>query len=276
MVYLDRIIRQALEEDLREGDVTSQLLIDADAITTANIIAKEDFIVAGVSIAKRVFEILDMNISINVILPDGSEAKTGEKVISLEGGLRSILAGERVALNFLQHLSAIATVTNKFAKIANKHGVNIVDTRKTTPNLRFLEKEAVVSGGGKNHRMGLYDRILIKDNHITYCDGSIARAVKKAKDGNTINVEIEVETKNLDEVKEAVKAGADIIMFDNMPVKMVKAAKKIVNKKALTEVSGGINLKNIEEYAKAKPDYISIGALTHSAGSVDITLLIED
>jgi nicotinate-nucleotide pyrophosphorylase (carboxylating) len=273
--HLDKIIRQALEEDLKQqGDITSILLIEEDAHAKANIIAKEDFVLAGTLPATRVFKILDPEIDINTILSNGDKVRNGDVIITLNGRLRSILAGERVALNFLQRLCGIATITNKFAAAAKGYGVKVTDTRKTTPILRFLEKEAVAAGGGYNHRMGLYDRILIKDNHIKHCRG-VGRAVTAAKEKSLGRMDIEVETKNLDEVKEAVMAGADIIMFDNMPPKMVKNALEIVGKNALTEISGGVTLDNIRKYAATKPDYISIGALTHSAKAVDISLLIE-
>jgi nicotinate-nucleotide pyrophosphorylase (carboxylating) len=271
---LDKIIKQALDEDIGKGDITSGLLIKDDADARANIIAKEDFVLAGTLTAKWVFEIIDPNIKSSLFFKDGEKINTGDIIISIEGRLRTILAGERVALNFLQRLCGIATITNRFAEAVKEYGVKIVDTRKTTPNLRLLEKEAVAAGGGHNHRMGLYDGILIKDNHVKHC-GGVAKAVAAAKKNRPSDMKIEIETKNLDEVKEAVSAGADIIMFDNMPPEMVKEALNIVGKKALTEVSGGVTLENIKEYAKAEPDFISIGALTHSAGAVDISLLIE-
>jgi nicotinate-nucleotide pyrophosphorylase (carboxylating) len=274
MIYLDKIIRQALEEDIRHGDITSQILIEDDAKAKANIIAKEDFVLAGTSVAARAFELYDMGLSVTLVLKNGSDVKNGDTVMTIEGRLRSILAAERVVLNFLQRLSAIATITKKFATVAKEYGVKVVDTRKTTPNLRFLEKEAVVAGGGFNHRMGLFDRILIKDNHLKYC-GGVTKAVLTAKENNFEHIDIEIETRTLDEVSEAVSAGADIIMLDNMAPEMIKKALKIVNKKALTEISGGVSLNNFREYAATRPDFISIGALTHSAGAVDISLLIE-
>ena len=274
MIYLDILIRRALEEDIRQGDITSLYLIDDEAQAKANIIAKEDFILSGSSATARVFELIDHTLSITQNLPDGATTNTGDNIMTVEGRLRSILAAERVALNFLQHLSAIATVTSKFVKIAKEYDVQIVDTRKTIPNLRFLEKEAVVAGGGFNHRMGLFDRILIKDNHVKYC-GSVTKAVNIAKEKNMDGILVEVETKNLDEVQEAVETGADIIMFDNMSIPMIKEAIKLVDGRAKTEVSGGITLETIAEYAAARPDYVSVGALTHSAKAVDISLLIE-
>ena len=275
MISLDTIIKQALDEDIGRGDITSGLLIKDDAVARANIIAKEDLVIAGNLTAGRVFEIIDKAINIRSFFKDGESVKSGAVIIALEGSLRTILAGERVALNFLQRLCGIATITDKFAKAVEEYGVKIIDTRKTTPNMRALEKEAVVAGGGHNHRMGLYDMILIKDNHVKYC-GGVAEAVAAAKSNRPPDIKIEVETKSLDEVKEAVSAGADIIMFDNMSPDEVKEALEIVRGKALTEVSGGITLENVKEYAAAKPDFISIGALTHSAGAVDISLLIKE
>lgn len=274
MVSLDTIIKQALDEDIGLGDITSELLIKDDAVARANIIAKEDLVLAGTHIARRVFEIIDPAINIRPFFKDGEYVKSGAVIIKLEGLLRTILAGERVALNFLQHLSGIATFTQKFVKAVEEYGVKIIDTRKTTPNMRALEKEAVVAGGGNNHRMGLYDMILIKDNHVKHC-GGVGKAVAAAKKNRPPGIKIEVETKNIDEVKEAVSTGADIIMFDNMTPEKVKEALEIVGGRSLTEVSGGITLDNVKEYAATGPGFISIGALTHSAGAVDISLLIE-
>lgn len=279
MESLDHIIKMALSEDIGRGDITTLLLIEEDASAKANVIAKEDFVLAGVSVFRRTFEIVSAGSSKNNLAViqnkcDGASVKAGDVIISINGSLRTILSAERVALNFLQHLSAVATVTSRFVSIAKEFGVRVVDTRKTTPNLRMLEKYAVTVGGGDNHRIGLYDRILIKDNHIKH-RASVYDAVTVAKSGAPQGMIVEVETKDLDEVRDAVRAGADIIMFDNMTPQMVKEAVGIVGNSAKTEVSGGITLANIRQYASMKPTFISVGALTHSACAVDISLLIE-
>ncbi len=271
---LDTVIKQALEEDIRQGDITSDILIDESADATAHISAKEDFILAGSLVAARVFEIIDPDIRIRTFFNDGDSVRSGDTIITLDGGLRNILAGERVALNFLARLCGIATMTRRYVEAVKGSGVKIYDTRKTTPNLRYMEKEAVIAGGGYNHRFGLYDGILIKDNHVKYC-GGVAKAVFEAKKHRMNYVKIEVEVKSLAQVREAITAGADIIMLDNMPPDTVKEALAIVGGKAVTEVSGGVTMENVADYAKRSPDFISVGALTHSARAVDISLLIE-
>jgi len=267
------IVRNALLEDIGSGDITSQL-IDVKKRGSGYFLAKEPLVLCGTDVAKLCFEELDSKIKIDFTAKDGDLVKKGEKFGTITGSLRNILTGERVALNFLQRLSGISTITKEFVKIVSRYGVKILDTRKTTPLLRDLEKYAVWIGGGFNHRFNLSDGILIKDNHIVAANG-IANAVKLAKTKKTALVKIAVEVKNVKELKEALKSGVDHIMLDNMSEKEVAMAISIVNHAVTIEVSGGINIKNIENYAKLKPDFISLGCITHSARSVDISLELE-
>jgi len=267
------IVRNALLEDIGSGDITSQL-IDVKKRGSGYFLAKEPLVLCGTDVAKLCFEELDSKIKIDFTAKDGDLVKKGEKFGTITGSLRNILTGERVALNFLQRLSGISTITKEFVKIVSRYGVKILDTRKTTPLLRDLEKYAVRVGGGFNHRFNLSDGILIKDNHIVAANG-IANAVKLAKTKKTALVKIAVEVKNVKELKEALKSGVDHIMLDNMSEKEVAMAISIVNHAVTIEVSGGINIKNIENYAKLKPDFISLGCITHSARSVDISLELE-
>jgi len=267
------IVRNALQEDVGSGDITSQL-IDVKKRGSGYFLAKEPLVLCGTDVAKLCFEELDSKIKIDFTAKDGNLVKKGEKFGTITGSLRNILTGERVALNFLQRLSGISTITKEFVKIVSRYGVKILDTRKTTPLLRDLEKYAVRVGGGFNHRFNLSDGILIKDNHIVAANG-IANAVKLAKTKKTALVKIAVEVKNIKELKEALKSGVDHIMLDNMSEKEVAMAISIVNHAVTIEVSGGININNIENYAKLKPDFISLGCITHSARSVDISLELE-
>lgn len=267
------IVRNALLEDIGSGDITSQL-IDVKKRGSGYFLAKEPLVLCGTDVAKLCFEELDSKIKIDFTAKDGDLVKKGEKFGTITGSLRNILTGERVALNFLQRLSGISTITKEFVKIVSRYGVKILDTRKTTPLLRDLEKYAVRVGGGFNHRFNLSDGILIKDNHIVAANG-IANAVKLAKTKKTALVKIAVEVKNIKELKEALKSGVDHIMLDNMSEKEVAMAISIVNHAVTIEVSGGININNIENYAKLKPDFISLGCITHSARSVDISLELE-
>jgi len=267
------IVRNALLEDIGSGDITSQL-IDVKKRGSGYFLAKELLVLCGTDVAKLCFEELDSKIKIDFTAKDGDLVKKGEKFGTITGSLRNILTGERVALNFLQRLSGISTITKEFVKIVSRYGVKILDTRKTTPLLRDLEKYAVRVGGGFNHRFNLSDGILIKDNHIVAANG-IANAVKLAKTKKTALVKIAVEVKNIKELKEALKSGVDHIMLDNMSEKEVAMAISIVNHAVTIEVSGGININNIENYAKLKPDFISLGCITHSARSVDISLELE-
>ncbi|NWF52177.1 MAG: carboxylating nicotinate-nucleotide diphosphorylase [Nitrospirae bacterium] len=266
------IIRVALEEDVGQGDVTTILLIPEDSISKAHYIAKEDFILAGLPFALEVFKIIDSSISYKTFYEDGSKIKKGDVIAEISGKTRVILKGERVSLNFLQRLSGIATLTNKYVKKIKGLKAKILDTRKTTPCIRFMEKYAVKIGGGYNHRFGLFDGILIKDNHIKIL-GSIKKAINRTKKGHHL-FKIEVEVKNHKELKEAIEAGADIVMLDNMSIDEVKKAVEIARGMVMLEASGNISLDNVIEVAETGVDFISIGALTHSAPAVDINLKI--
>ena len=276
-----KLIKQALAEDVGSGDITSEAIISANQRARAMVLVKEPGIIAGLEIAKEVFRQIDSRIKFSPRVKDGAKVKKGSIVAVLSGPARGILTGERVALNFLQHLSGIATLTRKFVSRVAGHGsrVKILDTRKTTPGLRALEKYAVKMGGGVNHRFGLYDAVLIKDNHIKLAGGiqKAVMAVKAVKGSKALKAKraIEVETKTISDVKEAIKAGADRILLDNMNIKTLREAVKLCKKaKIKTEASGGINLQNVRAIAQTGVDYISVGALTHSAKALDISLKV--
>ncbi|MFA5103916.1 MAG: carboxylating nicotinate-nucleotide diphosphorylase [Candidatus Margulisiibacteriota bacterium] len=270
-------IRRALKEDIGKGDITTICLVPSAMRAKAVIIAKEDGVVAGVDISKLVFSSLNRKVSFVKHKKDGQKITKGDIIASLSGPAAPILSGERVALNFLQRLSGIATLTDKFAKLCAGTGAKILDTRKTTPNLRRIEKFAVKMGGGVNHRMGLYDAVLIKDNHLV-AEPDIKKAVTKArKTGKSV----EIEVKNFSELKSALKAMPDRILLDNMSAEKLKKAVKTAKtfskrsgKKIFLEASGGINLTNVKRIAKSGVDLISVGALTHSPKALDISLEI--
>ncbi len=267
---------QALNEDIGHGDLTTEFIIPGNHVSEAVILAKEDFILSGLRFAKEVFNIIDTGIIFKEILPDGNPLKEGKVIASLKGPTAGLLTGERLALNILQRLSGIATLTNRFAALINDTGARIVDTRKTTPNMRYLEKYAVRTGAGYNHRFGLYDGILIKDNHIMAA-GGIKNAVESVRKKAHHLMKIEVEVKNIEELTEALHAGADIIMLDNMSVELMKEAVRITHEhrpSPLLEASGGVSIDNVREIAFTGVDFISVGALTHSAPSVDISMKI--
>jgi nicotinate-nucleotide pyrophosphorylase (carboxylating) len=266
-------IRSALEEDIGAGDITSGLIVPEDHRASAVLVAKGSFILAGLSFAEEVFMNLDRDIKFTFLSEDGSRVRKSTVLARMSGRTRSLLAGERVALNILQRLSGIATLTNKFVKNVEGLDVKILDTRKTTPGMRYLEKYAVRTGGGHNHRFGLYDGILIKDNHIEAA-GGIKSAIVKAKED--FSTKIEVEAESLKDVKDAVQAGADIIMLDNMSVRDIKKAVRIAGKKAQLEVSGNIILNKVRRIAETGVDFISIGALTHSAPAADISMKLVE
>lgn len=272
-ILLEDIVRRALDEDIGFGDLTSEI-VDESLEGTAYFLAKEDFILCGVDVAKLVFKIYDDNLKVSFDCDDGESVKTGQRVGTVSGKLKSILTCERVTLNFLQRLSGISTFTAKIIDRIENISVSLLDTRKTTPLLRMLEKYAVRIGGGTNHRINLSDGILIKDNHIKAC-GGITKAVKQAKKIMRPLILIGVEVKTLEELKEALEVGAKHILLDNMSPEMIKEAVKINNGKATLEVSGGINIENIASYVIDGIDYISLGSLTHSARAVDISLEIE-
>jgi len=269
---LKKLIEQALAEDLGPGDVTSEATIRAESSSVAVMLAKQDLVLAGIEIARAVFTHLDPNIQFTAHGKDGDKVKSGTELAILSGNTRSLLAGERVALNLLQHLSGIAELTAKYvAKVAGTRA-QVLDTRKTLPGLRQLEKYAVRMGGGKNHRMGLYDMVLIKDNHIKAA-GGIASAVACAKT-KAGPLRIEVEVKTLDEVREALAAKADIIMLDNMHVDSMREAVRLIDHRALIEASGNVTLETVRAIAETGVDLISVGSLTHSSPAADISMKI--
>lgn len=265
------IARRSLNEDLGSGDITAQALIPPEARGEAVIRAKEGLVLAGLEVAREVFSALDGGIFFHGEHRDGEMIEAGQTIAGVAGGARSLLSGERTALNFLQHLSGIATYTRQFVdRVAGTRAV-ILDTRKTTPGLRALEKYAVRMGGGRNHRQGLHDMFLIKDNHIALV-GSVKEAVEKARKAAQLPVKIEVEAAELHQVKEALEAEADIIMLDNMSPREMKEAVDLIKGLALVEASGGIGLDNVRAVAETGVDYISLGCITHSARAVDISM----
>ncbi len=275
---IESLVESALREDIGGGDITSDILIPPECKAKGVIIAEEDGVIAGIPVAELVFKILDNKLKFTAYISDGKKVKEGERIAEVVGDAKSILAGERTALNFLGHLSGIATKTNCFVEKVNRFNVEIMDTRKTTPNLRALEKYAVRVGGGYNHRMGLYDAVLIKDNHLKLRKKKIADVVKKARRSVPASMKVEVEVKDFLEVKDALSGKPDIIMLDNMSVSDVKETVEFVRKSGcsvLLEVSGGITLENVLEYAETGVDIISAGELTHSVKSLDISMEFE-
>jgi len=267
------LIKRALKEDLGKGDITTDSLFQKDKKIKAYLLAKQNMVMAGSWVFEDVFKALGGKLKFKWLKKDGRPIKKNSTICRIEGSLKNLLKGERVALNFLQRLSGIATLTECFVTKVSKTKTKILDTRKTTPGLRKLEKYATSIGGAKNHRMGLFDSILIKDNHIAPL-GSVKNTLETVKKKRLMK-NVEIETKNLKEVRQAVNAGAGIIMLDNMGPKMIRKAVKIIGKKAKVEISGGVNLSNIRKLSECGVDYISIGALTHSPESVDISLKIE-
>lgn len=272
-MILDKIIELALLEDLSLGDITSDTIFTPDNRAKAAIRAKEDLVLCGMDVAETVFHAVDPDVVFTPLKKDGDNVKKGEVVLELTGSTLSILKAERTALNFMQRMSGIATASREYAAIGKKYGVMIVDTRKTQPGLRRLDKYAVRTGGARNHRISLADSVMIKDNHIAAA-GSITAAVKKIKDVIGHTPKVEVETTTLDEVKEALNAGADIIMLDNMTPEQIAVCKKEIAGRAIIEVSGGVNKTNLEAYCAVRPDVISMGALTHSVPAKDLSLKI--
>ena len=271
--YTARVVEAALSEDAGTGDITTMSIVGHAQRGKAVMVAKESFIVAGLFVADSVFKHIDPKVSFRPMFTDGDAVRKGQAIAEVSGRLSTILTGERVALNFLQRLSGIATLTAAFVKKAEKTGATILDTRKTTPCLRPFERYAVRAGGGRNHRFGLFDSVLIKDNHIEAA-GGVAIAVSRARAGVPAGSLIEVEGTNQRELKEAISAGADIIMLDNMSVERIRKAVKLIAKGALTEASGSMSLDNVGAVARTGVDFISVGALTHSAPSVDISMKV--
>lgn len=266
------IVKEALREDIPIVDITTEAIIPEDMKGKGVLLVKEDCVISGVEVFAAVFEELG-GVDIEFNVNDGDVVPANTEAAYLKGNLRTILKGERTALNFIMHLSGIATLVRKYVDTVADTGVKIVDTRKTLPILRLLEKKAVRDGGGYNHRFSLSDGILIKDNHIAVA-GSVARAVELAKRHSHHLLKIEVEVQKLFQIEEAIEAGADIIMLDNMEEEDIRRAIEIINKRVLVEVSGGVNLENIGRIAKYRPDFISIGRITHSSKSIDMSIEI--
>lgn len=265
-------IRLSLQEDIGSGDITSSLIVPDNKRSRARIIAKEYFVLAGMPFVEEVFSAVDPCVKIKIYFKEGSVVKKGAVIADIFGKTRSILAGERLSLNILQRISGIATLTKAYCREVSGLPARIADTRKTTPCLRFMEKYGVMAGGGTNHRFGLYDGILIKDNHIKAA-GSVKKAVKLARGGHHL-LKIEAEVKNLDELRDAIASRADVVMLDNMTLTDMKKAVKIARGKVLLEASGNVTIGNVRKIAETGVDIISIGALTHSARAVDISMKI--
>jgi nicotinate-nucleotide pyrophosphorylase (carboxylating) len=268
---VERVVRLALDEDVGPGDLTTRLTVPPDASAEARIVAKQDLVLSGLVPARLVFDLVDAQVRFEASLVDGDRAAVGQTIASLQGPAASILTAERVALNFLMHLSGVATLTSRFAAAIGSCKARIVDTRKTTPGLRALEKEAVRHGGGVNHRFALYDGILIKDNHIAAC-GSITNAVARARSGAPHTVKIEVEVQTLEQLQEAVASGADIALLDNMDVQTMTQAVALADGRVVLEASGNVTLDTVGSIAAAGVDLISSGSLTHSVSAADISL----
>jgi nicotinate-nucleotide pyrophosphorylase (carboxylating) len=274
--YIRKLIGTALREDIGSGDITTHLVIDPEKKATAEIIAKQKGILAGVELAASVFKSVAGELKVRALKPDGAGLRKGERILTVSGSARSILTAERTALNFLSHLSGIATLTDSYVRRIRNTRAAIYDTRKTTPLLRILEKYAVRQGGGKNHRFGLFDQILIKNNHIKVA-GTIPSAVSRARRGNKKRLKLEVETGNLNQVRQALQAGADRIMLDNMPLSEMNNAVRLIReskRNVVVEASGRVTLRNVRAIAGTRVDVISVGSLTHSAPALDFSLKI--
>jgi len=268
------LIEIALKEDIGPGDITTDNLINPQLKGQGIIIAKESLVVAGLNVAKQVFQCLDSEVKFRSEYNDGDVVKNGDTLVNVNGRLRALLTGERTALNFLQHLSGISTLVRSYVTELSDKNIRLVDTRKTTPGWRVLEKYAVRVGGAYNHRIGLYDGVLIKDNHIA-AFGGIKKAIDHIRTQISHLLKIEVEVSNLDQVQEAIEAKADVIMLDNMTIKQIKEATAFIDKRAVVELSGGITKGDLKSLADTGVDIISVGALTHSARCVDISMQIS-
>ena len=271
---ISRLIRYALEEDLGSGDATTRATVSPNAPGEAILIARESLILAGMTVFKQTFLEIDATLAFEGRYKDGDIVPEGSTVCRIKGRLAAILTGERTALNFLQRMSGIASLTSQYVDKTRGSQAKILDTRKTAPGLRWFDKYAVRTGGGHNHRFGLFDGILIKDNHIAAA-GSISKAVSMAKEGSAHTLRVEVEVEDLSGVKEACEAGADIILLDNMTPAAMKEAVQLINGRALVEASGGIDLDTVEKIAGTGVDFISVGALTHSPTAADFSLEIS-
>ena len=272
---IDQLIRLALREDIGDGDHTSLACVQSDVMQKARLLVKENGILSGVTIAQRVAEMVDKDLTFDIRLNDGATIQKGDVAFYIEGSARSILTAERLMLNIMQRMSGIATNTHRLVDLVKHTGVSLLDTRKTGPGMRVMEKLAVSYGGGKNHRMGLYDMVMIKDNHADYAGGVVQaiRNVKSYLQLNHLNLDIEVESRNLNEVQLILEeGGVRRIMFDNFTPDLIREALKITKNEIETEASGGINEQNLIEYAETGVDFISIGALTHQVKSLDLSL----
>ncbi len=272
--YVDNLIKEAISEDINYIDVSADYLIPEEQRNDSYFVAKAEGVLCGLDIAMRVFTLLDDTFTFTAYKKDGDEVKSGDLIVEFNGKTACLLKGERTALNIIQHMSGIATATSKAVKLCERTGASVTDTRKTLPGLRALQKYAVVCGGGKNHRYNLSDGAMLKDNHID-AGGGITNAVAILRSKLGHMVKIEVETRNFEEVKEAVEAGADIIMLDNMSNAQMTECVKYIDGRAKTEASGNITLENISEVAKTGVDIISLGALTHSVKAFDISMKMK-
>ncbi len=271
---VDKLIDLAIAEDIGSGDITTDSLVPSDLAGKAVILAKEPLVLAGLETARQVFARFDGQTVFETTKADGDQVETNETFINLEGRLAALLKAERIALNFLQRLSGIATHVRAYVDAMGDSPIRLVDTRKTTPGWRVLEKYAVRMGGGANHRMGLYDGVLIKDNHIAAC-GGVKPAIERARQDISHLIKIEVEVSSLEEARQAIEAGAEVIMLDNMSLAEIRQAKAMIGQSALVEVSGNVTMDRLKELAETNVDLISIGALTHAARSVDISMRIS-
>ncbi len=270
---IEQLIKSALEEDIGAGDLTTLSTVPPEARGKGLFRAKRDCVVAGLFLLERIFSLLDAKVRVHCLCRDGDQVGKGTVVAEAEGAVRALLMGERTALNFLQRLSGTATLTRRYVEAVKNFPCKIIDTRKTTPGLRTLEKYAVRMGGGTNHRLGLYDAALVKDNHIA-ASGSISQAVKNIRRHAPFMTKVEVECSDLEQVQSALDASADVIMLDNMGTKEMAEAVRLINKRAWVEASGGITIERVREVAEAGVDFISVGALTHSAPAVDFNMKI--
>lgn len=273
-VVIDEIIKRGLLEDINNQDITTDNIIDEDSISQGHMLAKEEGVIAGLLVVERVFRILDEDIKVHFNVKDGYKVKAGTRIAFFEGKTRALLKGERLALNLIQRMSGIATMARKYQETVRDYPVKIVDTRKTTPCLRILEKYAVRIGGAFNHRFNLSEAVMIKDNHISAA-GGISEAILRIKDKISHTVKIEIEVESIEGLLEAIKAGADIVMLDNMGVDEMKRAVEAAKGRVLLEASGGITLDTLLEVAKTGVDIISVGALTHSVKAMDISLKLN-
>lgn len=272
---VDSIIEIALNEDIHTGDITTRAVLLGPRPMRGIMKAKEELVLAGIDVAARVFHLLDPSVVFTPRFSDGSSVMAGEVIAELSGEAAPLLQGERVALNLLQRMCGVASLTARYVAAVAGIGARIVDTRKTTPGLRFLDKYAVRVGGGTNHRTGLYDGILIKENHIAAA-GSISEAIRRTRTHAPHTLRVEIETETIDQVTEALAAGADIIMLDNMDIQAMTEAVRLIAGRALVEASGGVNLETVRRIAETGVDIISVGALTHSARAMDISMLLEE